>query len=163
MKQTIKFLVAAVSAMVIAVSAFAQVTTSNIAGKISDAEGVVAGAAVVATHVPTGTNYYSVTDEHGAYRINAVTPGGPYVVSVEMLGYRPVQYTGVYAPLGEVLTLNAALEVEALGLCPPSFRIPYIPNPLLFQQYPLNVAHSLHHHKLMHPLNLYLCFFSYFF
>ena len=116
MKQTIKFLVAAVSAMVIAVSAFAQVTTSNIAGKISDAEGVVAGAAVVATHVPTGTNYYSVTDEHGAYRINAVTPGGPYVVSVEMLGYRPVQYTGVYAPLGEVLTLNAALEVEALGL-----------------------------------------------
>ena len=116
MKQTIKFLVAALSAMVIAVSAFAQVTTSNIAGKISDAEGVVAGAAVVATHVPTGTNYYSVTDENGAYRINAVTPGGPYTVSVEMLGYRPVQYTGVYAPLGEVLTLNAALEVEALGL-----------------------------------------------
>ena len=116
MKKTIKFLVAALSAMVIAVSAFAQVTTSNISGKISDAEGVVAGAAVVATHVPTGTNYYSVTDENGAYRINAVTPGGPYVVSVEMLGYRPVQYTGVYAPLGEVLTLNAALEVEALGL-----------------------------------------------
>ena len=116
MKQTIKCLFAAFAAMVVAVSAFAQVTTSNIAGKISDAQGVVAGAAVVATHVPTGTNYYSVTDDNGAYRINSVAPGGPYNVSVEMLGYRPVQYTGVYAPLGEVLTLNAALEVEALGL-----------------------------------------------
>ena len=116
MRQTIKFLVAALSAMVIAVSAFAQVTTSNIAGKISDAEGAVSGAAVVVTHVPTGTNYYSVTDVHGAYRVNAVTPGGPYTISVEMLGYRPVQYTGVYAPLGEVLTLNAVLEVESLGL-----------------------------------------------
>ena len=116
MRQTIKFLVAALSAMVIAVSAFAQVTTSSIAGKISDAEGAVAGAAVLVTHVPTGTNYYSVTDENGGYRVNAVTPGGPYVVSVEMLGYRSVQYTGVYAPLGEVLTLNAALETESLGL-----------------------------------------------
>ena len=56
MKQTIKCLFAAFAAMVVAVSAFAQVTTSNIAGKISDAQGVVAGAAVVATHVPTGTN-----------------------------------------------------------------------------------------------------------
>ena len=116
MKQTIKCLFAALAAMVITVSAFAQVTTSNIAGKILDAEGAVPGAAVVVTHVPTGTNYYSVTDDNGAYRVNAVTPGGPYNVSVEMLGYRPVQYTGVYAPLGEVLTLNATLEVEALGL-----------------------------------------------
>ena len=116
MKQTFKCLFAAFAAMVISVSAFAQVTTSAIAGKITDAEGAVAGAAVVVTHVPTGTNYYSVTDENGAYRINAVTPGGPYAVSIEMLGYRAVQYTGVYAPLGEVLTLNSALEVEALGL-----------------------------------------------
>lgn len=33
-----------------------------------------------------------------------------------MLGYRGVEYTGVYAPLGEVLTLNASVEVEAVGL-----------------------------------------------
>ena len=66
MKQTIKCLFAAFAAMVITVSAFAQVTTSNIAGKIMDAEGAVPGAAVVVTHVPTGTNYYSVTDDNGA-------------------------------------------------------------------------------------------------
>ena len=116
MKQTFRSFIATFVAMFIGFVAFAQVTTSTISGKISDAEGTVAGAAVVVTHVPSGTNYYSVTDANGAYRINAVTPGGPYTVSVEMLGYRTVQYTGVYAPLGDVLTINAALEVEALGL-----------------------------------------------
>ena len=116
MKQTIKYLFAAFAAMFIGVVAFAQVTTSSIAGRVSDSEGAVAGAAVVATHVPSGSNYYTITDKNGAYRVNAVTPGGPYTVRVEMLGYRTVEYTGVYAPLGEVLSLDADLQVEALGL-----------------------------------------------
>lgn len=77
---------------------------------------MVAGAAVIATHTPSGSNYYSVTDKNGAYRINAVTPGGPYTVKVEMLGYRPAEFVGVYAPLGETLTVDATLDVEALGL-----------------------------------------------
>lgn len=98
------------------VCAFAQVTTSSISGRISDSEGVVVGAAVIAVHTPSGTTYYATSDINGAYRINAVTPGGPYSVKVEMLGFRPVEYVGVYAPLGETLTLNANLEVEALGL-----------------------------------------------
>ena len=116
MKQTIKCLFAAFAAMLTGVVAFAQVTTSSIAGRVSDSEGAVAGAAVVATHVPSGSNYYTITDKNGAYRVNAVTPGGPYTVRVEMLGYRTVEYTGVYAPLGEVLSLDADLQVEALGL-----------------------------------------------
>ena len=116
MKQTLRSFVAAFVAMFVSVVAFAQVTTASIAGRVSDSEGVVAGAAVIATHTPSGTNYYTITDKAGAYRVNAVVPGGPYTVKVEMLGYRTVEFTGVYAPLGEVLTLNANLDVEALGL-----------------------------------------------
>ncbi len=116
MKQTFKYLFTALLAMVMAVSAFAQVTTSAIAGKITDASGEVAGAAVVAVHMPSGTNYYSVTDGNGFYRLNAIMPGGPYTVKVEMLGYRPTEYTNLYAPLGETLTINPELQVEALGL-----------------------------------------------
>ena len=116
MKQTLKSFVAAFVAMFVSVVAFAQVTTSSIAGRVADSEGVVAGAAVIVTHTASGTNYYTITDKNGAYRVNAVTPGGPYSVKVEMLGYRAVEFTGVYAPLGEVLTLNAKLDVEALGL-----------------------------------------------
>ncbi len=116
MKQTFKCFVAALVAMFAVVIASAQVTTSSISGRVADSEGAVVGAAVVATHVPSGTNYYSITDKNGSYRINAVTPGGPYSVKVEMLGYRPVEYTNLYAPLGETLSLNAELQVEALGL-----------------------------------------------
>ena len=116
MKQTFKCLVAAFAAMLVAVSAFAQVTTSSIGGRVSDSEGVVVGAAVIATYTPSGTNYYSTTDKNGSFRINAVTPGGPYTIRVEMLGYRTVEFVGVYAPLGETLSLDASLEVEALGL-----------------------------------------------
>ena len=116
MKQTIKCLIAAFAAMLMTVAAFAQVTTSSIGGRVADAEGLVVGAAVIATHTPSGTNYYSTTDKNGAYRINSVTPGGPYTVKVEMLGYRTVEFVGVYAPLGETLTLDANLDVEALGL-----------------------------------------------
>ena len=116
MKQTLKSFVAAFVAMFVSVVAFAQVTTSSIAGRVSDSEGVVAGAAVIITHTASGTNYYTITDKNGAYRVNAVTPGGPYSVKVEMLGYRTVEFTGVYAPLGEVLSVNAKLDVEALGL-----------------------------------------------
>ena len=80
MKQTIKCFIAAVVAMFAVVSAYAQVTTSSFAGRISDEQGVVEGVAVIATHVPSGTNYYSTTDKNGTYRINSVTPGGPYTL-----------------------------------------------------------------------------------
>ena len=116
MKQTIKCFVAALVAMFAVVSAYAQVTTSSFAGRISDDKGVVEGVAVIATHVPSGTNYYSTTDKNGTYRINSVTPGGPYTLKVEMMGYRPMEYNGLYAPLGETTTQNVVLQVEALGL-----------------------------------------------
>ena len=116
MKQAFKCFIAAFVAMFAVVTASAQVTTSSIGGRVADAEGLVVGAAVIATHTPSGTNYYSTTDKNGAYRINSVTAGGPYTVKVEMLGYRTVEFVGVYAPLGETLTLDANLDVEALGL-----------------------------------------------
>ncbi|MBR1872156.1 MAG: TonB-dependent receptor [Bacteroidales bacterium] len=111
-----KFVILALISMIAGSVAYAQVTTSSFAGHVSDADGAVAGAPVIATHVPSGSNYYTVTDADGNYRINAVTPGGPYNVIVDMLGYRKVENTGIYATLGDVVTVNAVLEVESLGL-----------------------------------------------
>ena len=90
MKHSIKLFVLAVISMVAGTLSYAQVTTASIAGRISDNEGPVAGAAVMAVYQPTGATYYAVTDVNGAYRINGITPGGPYTVSVDMLGYRKV-------------------------------------------------------------------------
>ncbi len=111
-----RFFFACISFVLAGVVANAQVTTSSISGKVVDSEGPVAGAAIIATYTPSGSNYYTVTDANGAYRINAVTPGGPYTVVVDMLGYRTAEFTGVYAPLAEVVKVDATLEVESLGL-----------------------------------------------
>lgn len=83
---------------------------------MTDSEGPVQGAAIVAVHTPSGSQYYAVSDKNGIYRINGITPGGPYTVTVEMLGYRKTETTNVYAPLGETVTVNAPIEMEALGL-----------------------------------------------
>ena len=102
--------------LIASVCAFAQVTTSSIRGSVNDKSGAVVGAPVVAVHTPSGSSFYAVTDKNGAYRINGLNPGGPYTVTIEMLGYRKVETNGVYAPLGETITVNATLEEEALNL-----------------------------------------------
>ena len=74
MKQTIKYLFAALVSVIVTVSAFAQVTTSSLSGHVYDSVGNVEGAAVVAIHAPSGTQYHAVSDKSGNYRIHCGTP-----------------------------------------------------------------------------------------
>ena len=118
MKQTIKCLIAAFAAMLMSVAAFAQVTTSALGGRVVDANGEpIVGAAVVATHEPSGTVYGVVTNADGRYAINGMRAGGPYKVEVSCLGYQPLTYTGVDLQLAETFALNGQLaeDSEMLG------------------------------------------------
>lgn len=116
MNKKLRFVLSVMAALTCAFSAFAQVTTSNFSGKITDESGAVAGAPVIAVHMPTGTSFYGVTDANGIYRLNGVTPGGPYSVTVEMLGYRKVTVIDISAALGADTNLDFTLQEEALGL-----------------------------------------------
>ena len=114
MKQTIKCLIAAFAAMLMAVVASAQVTTSALGGRVVDANGEpVIGAAVVATHTPSGTVYGVVTNEAGRYTINGMRAGGPYSVEVSCLGYQSVVYTDLTLQLAETFSLNAELKDDS--------------------------------------------------
>ena len=118
MKQTIKCLIAACAAMLMSVAAFAQVTTSALGGRVVDANGEpVIGAAVVATHEPSGTVYGVVTNNDGRYAINGMRAGGPYKVEFTCLGYQPLTYTDVNLQLAETFALNGQLaeDSEMLG------------------------------------------------
>ncbi len=102
---------AALVAVLVGITAFAQVTTSSLNGKVTDANGAaVPGAAVVAVHTPSGTQYYAVANAEGRYTINGMRSGGPYSVEVSCLGYQTVTYTDVTLQLAEAYSLNASLK-----------------------------------------------------
>ena len=111
-----KKLFTAVAALLLGTVAFAQVTTSSISGKVSDANGPLAGAYVIALHQPTGSNYYAVTDAKGYYRINSITPGGPYKVTVSCMGYTDAVFTDVSVALSDNAVIDVQLEDASLSL-----------------------------------------------
>ena len=114
MKQSIKCLIAAFAAMLMSVAAFAQVTTSALGGRVVDANGEpVVGAAVVATHEPSGTVYGVVTNADGRYAINGMRAGGPYKVEMSCLGYQTLAYTDVTLQLAETSALNGQLAEDS--------------------------------------------------
>ena len=116
MRKAFKSILLAITMLIAGTVAYAQVTTSNLTGKVSDAKGAVPGAAVVAIHTLSGTQYYSITDQSGQYHLNSIMPGGPYEIQVEMLGYRNFKEKGVYVPLAETTVVDVVLEDESINL-----------------------------------------------
>jgi hypothetical protein len=117
MVQFLKKGFAALVAALVGITAFAQVTTSSLSGKITDAGGAaVPGAAVVAVHTPSGTQYYAVVNAEGHYTINGMRPGGPYTVEVSCLGYQTVKYTDITLQLAESYALSSTLKDDSQTL-----------------------------------------------
>jgi hypothetical protein len=83
-------------------------------GTVKDAKGApVEGATVIATHGPSGTQYYSETDKAGNYRIPGMRVGGPYTVKVTLLGYGSAEAGGAVLRLGENFVQNLVLSEKS--------------------------------------------------
>lgn len=102
---------------IVATMASAQVTSSSIAGRITDenAEPVV-GANIVAVHTPSGTRYGGMTNNNGSFSLNGLRAGGPYDITVSYIGYKTKTYKNVVLQLGSPLNLETALEVSSNNL-----------------------------------------------
>ncbi|MCQ2306111.1 MAG: carboxypeptidase regulatory-like domain-containing protein [Bacteroidales bacterium] len=104
-------------AMVTSVSLWAQVTSSNISGKVTGAGNEpLAFSTIVATHTAAGIEYSTVADENGNYRLSNVRAGGPYTIQVRMVGYQPLNVEGVYAALGETKYISFSMKEESISL-----------------------------------------------
>jgi hypothetical protein len=91
------------------------VTTGQMGGFVLDTEGnPVTDASVVARHEPSGTAYGTSTRGGGAWSIPNMRVGGPYTITVTMIGYAEYRETGAYVDLGQDLRLNFELEVQAV-------------------------------------------------
>ena len=94
----------------------AQVTTSSMSGSVTDAEGAVIGATVIATHTPSGTTYGTVTNMEGRFNLNGMRVGGPYTVQVTFIGYGAFTLSNITLSLGENYVLNVELSEESTSL-----------------------------------------------
>ena len=85
MKKTILFLASCMMTII----SFAQITTSSISGVVvNEKKEVMVGASVIATHMPTGTTYKTVTNKTGAFVFPAVRVGGPFTVATNYVGFK---------------------------------------------------------------------------
>ena len=109
MKKVILSLLLSVSALV----GFGQVTTSTISGVVkNEKQEVLVGAAIHATHTPTGTQYHSITNKSGVYVLPAVRVGGPYTIHVSFVGFRKGEEKDVNTQLGVTSNVNFILIDE---------------------------------------------------
>lgn len=93
------------------------VTTGAVAGFVTDTAGTpLASATVVAVYVPTNTRYRAVTRAGGAYTLPNLRVGGPYRVSVTVLGYQPATRENVFVSLAETQRLDFRLGRVAAQL-----------------------------------------------
>lgn len=91
-------------------TAQAQVTASSIRGLVKDDKGAeLPGATVVATHVPSGSKYGTVTNERGRYVLPSVRVGGPYKVTVTFVGFKEQSKEDIFASLGAASDANFTL------------------------------------------------------
>ena len=113
MNKLFKVLLSSVTAMLFVVSAYAQFTTSTLTGKVIDENNEpLVGAAVIAIHTPSGSQYFAIANEEGYYTIQGMRPGGPYEVTFSLIGCQTTQYDDITLKLSETFNCDAVLRSD---------------------------------------------------
>ncbi len=93
------------------------VTTASLTGIVTNDQGApISTANVVATHLPSGTQYRGSVTSSGRYNLPNMRVGGPYRVTVTSLGFEPKSESDVNVGLGQSLRLDFRLKRQALEL-----------------------------------------------
>lgn len=107
-----KYMLAGVAALAMPVAIHAQETTSTIRGTVTNEGNPVAGAAVTAINVPSGTRVTTTTDSNGNFSLPGLRVGGPYTVTVtSQQGNATV--TDVYTVVQQAYELPVELHHQA--------------------------------------------------
>ncbi|MBX3292021.1 MAG: TonB-dependent receptor [Acidobacteria bacterium] len=110
-KFSIPSVLALFAALILTASISAQVTTSEIVGRITDAQGQPLGGVIVeATHEPSGTVYTTTTNDAGRFALPGLRVGGPYTVKASQAGFNEQVRTDLRLSLGTAATVNFSLS-----------------------------------------------------
>ena len=108
------FNLVAVSLLLTSGVAWAQQSTAQLGGRVTDQSGgVLPGVAVTVTQTDTGFTRTGVTDGDGSYVLPNL-PTGPYRLEVSLSGFRTYVQTGIVLQVAATPTINAVLAVGSL-------------------------------------------------
>jgi outer membrane receptor protein involved in Fe transport len=113
------WLAAGVLAWSVSGAAAQGVTTGSMSGVVTDSQlSPVAGASVIAIHVPSGTNYETTSRADGRFVILGMRVGGPYVVTVAYTGtgtaFEPQTVEDLQVNLGVATDVNITVQAIAV-------------------------------------------------
>ena len=109
-----QFVLVAMLPLLLSGVAFAQLSTAQLDGRVSDeSAGVLPGATVTVTQTDTGLTRTVVTNADGTYVIPAL-PTGPYEVMAELPGFTTYVQTGLVLQVGDTATINMVLPLGGL-------------------------------------------------
>ena len=95
--------------LIAACPVLAHAQEATLTGKVLDSTGgVLPGVTVTAVHEATGTQFLSVTDAQGVYRIPVRI--GEFRVTAELPGFTTVARTGVNLLVGQTVTLDVQMS-----------------------------------------------------
>jgi hypothetical protein len=105
--------------MIAAPSLFAQsVTSGTLAGDVTTTadNSALPGVTVEAVHLPTGTQYTTVTRANGRYEIPNARIGGPYRVTATLSGFKIVTANNIQVRVGETAEVpTMRMELAAVS------------------------------------------------
>jgi hypothetical protein len=102
-----------VAAITVATPASAQETSSSIRGQVTANGHPIANAAVVVTHVPSGSVARTTSDSTGNFQASGLRVGGPYTIVVNATGYEQITLTDAYIQAGEPLSVPVQMVATA--------------------------------------------------
>ena len=92
-------------------SAFAQISTAQLSGRVTDQNGaIVPGASVTATQTDTGQTRHGLTDATGTYVFSNLQPG-PYQLQISLEGFRTHRQDGFVLHVATSNVIDAVLMV----------------------------------------------------
>jgi len=92
-------------------------TTSGITGRILDDTGnPLTGATVVAVESATGTQFGTISDEKGYFRLPNMNPGGPYILTVTYVGFKEYKQENMFLSLGQTFRVDVKLSESVAQL-----------------------------------------------
>jgi hypothetical protein len=100
----------------LAIASFAQETTSDIIGVVTDNGNAIGGATITALHVPTGTKYVTTSRKDGRYNLPNLKIGGPYTITVSFVGFKAEPQENVSLLLGQEYKADFALVADSKSL-----------------------------------------------